>query len=420
MSDLRVLGGGPEAFGAILEHIAAAQTSIEIHAFLWCDDEIGNRLGVAILAAAERGVTVRIHKDRVAAVYEYSGGNNQSFFHKASRPTEKFQAWVLGISYGEKGSKAERKELKAGLRADRREAKLKKSLKAFRSEQKLARRRKQTERRERIRQQPNPLVDELLAHANVKVSYEKKRFDHSKIYIFDDRTLVLGSMGIGDDHHNDWIDMMIEVSGEAHVQRMRQRMAGEVEFDSTRRIDFLLHNRVAHDKKTCPMLSERLLLIDSARESVVIEMAYIGDVRFTNALIDAVNRGVDVTLVTGRDVNVCRSLARATIGQMLKGTGAPDNLTIILHPRMVHAKMVVVDGRYCDVGSANFTKLSHGVYDEVNLYIDDVELAADLSRHAKSHLDDGEVVRGPLSYKKFVSQVERATVAYQSRNGAKS
>src|SRR5690606_2308607 len=128
------------------------RSSIEIHAFLWCDDEIGNRLGAAILAAANRGVAVRIHKDRVAAVYEYSGGNRQSFFHKASRPTEKFQAWVLGISYGEKESKAERKEQKAGLRATRREAKLTKSLREFKRQQKLARRRKQTERRERLRQ----------------------------------------------------------------------------------------------------------------------------------------------------------------------------------------------------------------------------------------------------------------------------
>ncbi len=418
MSDLRVLGGGPEAFEAILEHVANARSSIEIHAFLWCDDEIGNRLGAAVLEAAKRGVKVQIHKDRVAAVYEYSGGNNQSFFHKSSRPTEKFQAWVLGRTYGGKESKAERKEQKAELRADRREAKLQKGLKEFKRQQKLARRRRLTERRERVRQQPNPLVDELLAHENVEVSYDKKRFDHSKIYIFDDEILVLGSMGIGDEHHNDWIDMMIEVVGAEHVTRMRLRMAGEVEFDAKRRIDFLLHNRAAHDKKTCPMLAERLSLIEGAQSSVVIEMAYLGDVRFTNALIDAVNRGVDVTLVTGRDVNVLRSLARATIAKMLRATGAPDNLCIILHPRMVHAKMVVVDGRYCDVGSANFTKLSHGVYDEVNLYVDDVELAATLTEHAKSHLEDGEIVRGQLSYKKFVSQVERATVAYQSRNGA--
>ncbi len=381
MSDLQVLGGGAQAFRSILALINGACESIEIHAFLWHDDEIGNKLAKAVLAAAERGVTVLIHKDRVAAVYELSGGNKQSFFHKKHKPTERLQAWVLDRTYGGKpvGPKAERKAAK--------------------------------------KQRENPLVEQLLEHENVTVSHDKKRFDHSKLFIFDKKILVVGSMGIGDTHHDEWIDMMIEVRGEEHVTRLWQRMNGEVEFDPSRRVDFLLHNLAAHDKKTCPMLSERLTLIENAETSVVIEMAYLGDVRFTNALITAVQRGVEVTLVTGRDVNVLRSLGRATLTKLLKVTGAPDNLTIILHPRMVHAKMVVVDGRYCDVGSANFTKLSHGVYDEVNLYVDDEDLARQLIAHAESQREEGEVMRGPLSYKKFISQIERATVAYQSRNG---
>jgi len=378
MSDLRVLGGGAEAFDAILRHIERATRKIEIHAFLWCDDTTGNKLAEALLEAAERDVTVLIHKDRVAAVYELSGGNNQSFFHKEAKRGEKFAAWILERTY---------------LGKDK-------------------------ERKARKRQRPNALVDRLLAHPKVSVSHDCKRFDHSKVFIFDEEILVVGSMGIGDDHHDEWIDMMIELEGSHHVQRLSQRMSGEVEFDSSRRVDFLLHNHRAHGKKTCPMLNERLELIESAEVSLIIEMAYLGDPRFTKALIEAVNRGVAVTLVTGRDVNVLRSLGRATLAKILKSTGAPDHLCIILHPRMVHAKMVVVDGRYSDVGSANFTKLSHGVYDEVNVYIDDVALATALTEHAFSHREDGEVVQGPLSYKRWVSQVERATVAYQSRNGA--
>jgi cardiolipin synthase len=396
MSDLRVLGGGAEAFGCILDHIASARNSIEIHAFLWHDDEIGNKLGQAVLDAAQRGVTVLIHKDRVAAVYELSGGNNQSFFHKVSRPTEKLQAWVLDRTYGERQPK-----LPKVPRKERKELKLERKL----------------ERKDQKRQRFNPLVDHILEHPLITVSHDKKRFDHSKIFIFDNEVLVLGSMGIGDDHHDDWIDMMVEAVGEEYVQRLRARMSGAAEFDQSRRVDFLLHNQAAHEKKTCPMLNDRLDLIGSAEQTLVIEMAYLGDVCFTKAMVAAVNRGVDVTLVTGRDVNVLKSLGKAALAKLLKDTGAPENLTIILHPRMVHAKMVVVDGRYCDVGSANFTKLSHGVYDEVNLYVDDVELAAGLTAHALGHREDGEVLSGPVSYKKLASSIERATVAYQSRNG---
>ena len=56
--------------------------------FLWSDDETGNQLGRAVLRAADRGVNISIYKDRIAAVYEYSGGNKQSFLHSV---------WMLGL-----------------------------------------------------------------------------------------------------------------------------------------------------------------------------------------------------------------------------------------------------------------------------------------------------------------------------------
>src|SRR5437879_5516133 len=89
---LRVLGSGEVAFQAILERIRGAKKSVEIRAFLWRDDEAGNLLGEAVLAAADRGAEVIIHKDRIAAVYEYTGGNKQSFFHKRVDAIRGFQA----------------------------------------------------------------------------------------------------------------------------------------------------------------------------------------------------------------------------------------------------------------------------------------------------------------------------------------
>jgi phosphatidylserine/phosphatidylglycerophosphate/cardiolipin synthase-like enzyme len=210
---------------------------------------------------------------------------------------------------------------------------------------------------------------------------------------------------------------MVAVDGAEHVTRLRQRMAGEVEFDRSRGIDFLVHSRRAHARRTCPMLQERLAIIDDARRSLVIEMAYLGDKRYTNALVRAVERGVDVTLVTGETANVLQSLNLATCDELLARTGAPDNLTIVLHPKVVHAKLVVADELHSDVGSANFTRLSHGVYDEVNLYADDADFARELRDHALSHCADGEVVKGQVSYRKLASRLERATVAFQARNG---
>src|SRR5438067_882184 len=79
---LRVLGSGDAAFQQILDRVRGAEKSVEIRAFLWRDDDAGNTMAEAVLAAADRGAHVVIHKDRIAAVYEYTGGNKQSFFHK--------------------------------------------------------------------------------------------------------------------------------------------------------------------------------------------------------------------------------------------------------------------------------------------------------------------------------------------------
>lgn len=367
----RVFGGGELAFREILRRISMAEKSVEIRAFLWRDDECGNALGRAVLDAAERGVHVTILKDRIAAVYEYTGGNKQSFFHKRVDPVRGFQAWFLGAVYKAKGS---------------------------------------------FRQRPNPLAQAIIDHANIEVRHRRKRFDHSKVFLVDDDYVILGSMGIGDNHHTDWVDVMVETRGNEHVERLRARMRDEADFDPERRIDFLVHSREVHPKGTCPMIDERIALIDSAETSVVVEMAYLGDKRFTAALLRAVRRGVNVVLITSRS-DVLGNLNLATCDTLLRRTGAPNNLTICLLPRMVHSKFVVVDSLRSDIGSANFTPLSHGVYDEINMYVNDADFAQRLEEVALAHCTEGRVVSERVGYRRFASQVERAVVAYQSRKG---
>jgi cardiolipin synthase A/B len=369
---VRVLGSGDVAFQQIIERVRSAERSVEIRAFLWRDDEAGNMLGEAVLAAANRGAMVTIHKDKIAAVYEYAGGNKQSFFHKRVDPIRGFQAWFLGAVTRAPGS---------------------------------------------FKQRPNSLAQEILQHPSIRVEHQRKRFDHSKLYIIDDRYLVLGSMGIGDNHRHDWIDVMVEVEGARHVDRLRERMAGFDEFDPSRGIDFLVHSREAHRKKSCPMISHRLALIDSAEQSLTVEMAYLSDRRFTAALARAVQRGIEVNLVTADRADVLTNANRATCDALMRLTGAPNNLTIALVPRMVHSKVVVIDHRFCDIGSANFTPLSHGVYDEINLFVDSEPFARSVEDEIRSHCEDSRVAGSRLSYRKMYSGLERAIIAYQSRRG---
>jgi cardiolipin synthase len=146
---VRVLGSGDQAFQQIVEKVRNAERSVEIRAFLWRDDEAGNMLGDAVLAAANRGVMITIHKDKIAAVYEYTGGNKQSFFHKRVDPIRGLQAWFLGAVYRAPGS---------------------------------------------FKQRPNSLAQQIVEHPNIRVEHQRKRFDHSKIYIVDDRYVALRTL----------------------------------------------------------------------------------------------------------------------------------------------------------------------------------------------------------------------------------
>jgi len=84
---------------------------------------------------------------------------------------------------------------------------------------------------------------------------------------------------------------------------------------------------------------------------------------------------------------------------------------------MVHSKAVVIDHRWVDIGSANFTRLSHGVYDEINLYADHAPFAVALEDEIARHAEEGELIAGKLALKAVRTQIERAVVAFQSRRG---
>lgn len=369
-----LLDGGEEAFAVILDSFERARSSIYVRSFTWRDDATGNEVGEAVLRAADRGVKVYIKKDRVAAAYEYSAGTRQSFFHKKVDPGLRFQAWFLRRVYGPAPAE---------------------------------------------RARPNPLATAILEHPNVTVEHTRKRFDHSKLFIFDERRIVLGSMGIGDDHRHDNVEMAVMLEGAENVARLRQALAGQVLFDPDRPVDFLVHSREVHPARICPMLLHRLELIESARESLMIIMAYLGDRRYTQALIRAVKRGVDVTLVTAAQAEILGDLGRGTCHRILRATRAPDNLRIIHMPRMVHAKVVVRDHRYADIGSANFTPLSHGVYTEINLHLDNARFARELEDTIWNHCAEGELVGPRVRYRRLHFQVERAIVAYQGRKSGR-
>jgi cardiolipin synthase len=368
--EFELLPGGELAFARILRCIDEAQRSVWLRCFEWRDDETGQELARALLRAADRGVAVTILKDRVGMHYEYLAASKQSFFHKKIGLLPRLQTWFLMAGYWRWGS---------------------------------------------LKQEPSPLADALTRHARVNVSHDRKRFDHAKLYVFDDERVILGGMGIGDDFRWTNVDFMVEISGAEAVQRLADRYDGRVPFDPGRSFDYLLHSSRSGARHEGSLAAQRLALIGNARERLTIEMAYLGDRACTDALVAAVNRGVAVTLLTSARADVVGDLNLSTCDQILRRTRNAENLRIVFHPRMVHGKAIVVDGEWVDIGSTNFTPLSHGGYEELDLYCRDPELARRVEAAVEDDIRDGTAARAAVPYRRLYAGIERLIVAYQSR-----
>jgi cardiolipin synthase A/B len=118
-----------------------------------------------------------------------------------------------------------------------------------------------------------------------------------------------------------------------------------------------------------------LLALTAAKSSIDIENAYFVPDRLTvDALCSAARRGVRVRIVVaGRhtDARIGRWAAQGLYGELLE-----SGIHIYEYqPTMMHCKVLVIDGLWSSVGSANFDDRSFRLNDEANLNVFSEELA---------------------------------------------
>src|SRR5262249_59529587 len=112
------------------------------------------------------------------------------------------------------------------------------------------------------------------------------------------------------------------------------------------------------------------LLIASARRTIYTTPYYLPAENLQKELGGAVQRGVEIKLVVpGRhsDHSLTRSSGRAAYGSLLKSGGQVYEY----EAAMIRAKILIVDGTWCVVGSTNFDNRSFGINDEVNVAVRD-------------------------------------------------
>jgi len=121
-----------------------------------------------------------------------------------------------------------------------------------------------------------------------------------------------------------------------------------------------------------------LLAVESARSSILITNPYfVPDGALTNAVVRAVKRGVDMSIITAgnADTNLdrlVRQASQAHFGRVLEA-GAK---IYEYGPALLHAKTIVVDGQWVSIGSANLDNRSFALNNELNLAFLDRGLAA--------------------------------------------
>ena len=138
-----------------------------------------------------------------------------------------------------------------------------------------------------------------------------------------------------------------------------------------------------------------LLAVDSSRSSILITNPYfVPDGRLTDALVRAVKRGVDVSLITAGNADtmldrLVRQASQAHFGRVLEA-GAK---IYEYGPALMHAKTMVVDGQWTSIGSANLDNRSFALNNELNLAFLDKALAARMT----------EIFRADLKFTKQVT-----------------
>lgn len=336
---LTLLNSGAEFFPALLAAIDGAQRDVHLESYIFADDDTGRSVASALIAAARRGIAVRLLVD----------GIGSPDFSRTLRPAL-VDAGVMAVVY----------------RPD------------------LAR---FSLRRHRLRRL------------------------HRKLAVIDGGTAFVGGINIVDDLDPQAqlpprYDYAVRIEGplllpiKSAMQRLweiviwvhrkrRYRIEKKVAPTPSPRGDqqasFVVRDNIRHRRA---IEDAYLSAIADARQSVLIANAYfLPGRRFRQALRDAAQRGVQVTiLLQGRiEYRLLHYATQALYGNLL---GAGLRL-FEYHHSFLHAKVAVIDEQWATVGSSNIDPFSLLLSREANVIVRNQEFARQLRSNLELRMAEG-------------------------------
>ncbi|MBQ0038522.1 MAG: phosphatidylserine/phosphatidylglycerophosphate/cardiolipin synthase family protein [Clostridiales bacterium] len=322
---ITLLTYGHAAFTELLSCIAGARKSIEINMFIWRQDAIGNRMARAILEAADRGVRVHISVDRVGAVLEYAEESGKSLFHKHLSLWERVQVTALSVGYPDLMSREASEECDPGL------------------------------------------YERLIHHQNIVIEKDVKKADHSKFYVFDEETLVMGGVNIEDKENGCdargvvYQDYMVKLQGKEYVAAFREKRENRRDVLPT--VQFVMNKKQPH--ASFELEEHYLTMIRQSHRELTVVMAYFAPMpAVMQAILEAAERGVRVRILLSARANYQDNKNKWAASLLMQKSGG--KIEVYLSPLMLHTKLIISDDRV-SFGSGNITKKSFYELDELNM-----------------------------------------------------
>ena len=322
----RLLVDGAEAFDEILRCIDAAQSSVLINMFIWRDDDIGVRLADSVLRAADRGVSVMISVDRVGMVLERCEEHGRSMFHRAPDISERLKIAILRMGYPKNCGEMLKEPACEGL------------------------------------------LERLLAHPNITVEKDRKKSDHSKYYVIDNRILIFGGINVEDKECGAdcagrvYQDYMVKLEGEEHVRAFNDKL--ERGLNTADKYAFRMNNKTVKPA-VFEMKESFLSIINAAQRELVIVMAYFAPVpEIVDAIVEAWRRGVQISIMIPGDANFQNNSNRRTVRLLMKRCS--NGIRVALSPKMVHTKFIANESTVM-FGSCNITNLAFTTLGELDI-----------------------------------------------------
>lgn len=295
--------------------------------FIWRDDAIGNRIATALLAAADRGVQVDISVDRYGVVLEKAEECKRSFFHKNRTLAEKIKTATLEVLYPMPGAP------------------------------------------KRARDEETELYRRLVNHPNIRVERETFKADHSKFYVFDEETVIMGGINIEDKENGcdlqgrAYQDYMVKLEGSEFVESLQFSLDGR----GGQGEDWFFGANVKGPVRRFDMERLYLAMIGEAQKELTITMAYFSPLpQFVEAIAAAYRRGVQVTVLVPEKANFQNDSNRKTVKKLLQMTN--NGITVHFSPKMVHTKLVATEN-WVSFGSCNITRKAFRQLDELNFFL---------------------------------------------------